>query len=329
MASYAEDAQRDWQNGGASLDVAHAMTQLTLRIVGKTLFDADLRDEAAELGAAITEVQEQFNARNGRVIQIPDAWPTPANRRAQRAIARLDAVIYRTIAARRATGDDRGDLLSMLLAAQDADDGEFMTDRQVRDEAMTLFLAGHETTANALAWTWYLLARHPAVYDRLRDEATAVLHGRTPTYADLAALPYALQVLKEAMRLYPPVPMIVRQATHAVTVGGQEFPANTRFLVSQYAMHRRPDLFPDPDRFDPDRFTPEAEANVPRDAYLPFADGPRNCIGASFALMEGQIILATLAQRVRFSLVPGKLVVPQPLVTLRPRDGIRVAVHRL
>jgi cytochrome P450 len=232
------------------------------------------------------------------------------------------------IAERRAGGEDQGDLLSMLLAAHDADDGSFMTDQQVRDETLTLLMAGHETTANALTWTWYVLAQHPPIYARLREEVDRVLRGRTPTAADLQSLPYSLQVLKESMRLYPPVPLVVREASCPVEIGGYSFPSGTRFIVSPYTLHRRPDLFADPERFDPDRFAPAAEARLPKGAYVPFVSGPRNCIGNNFALMEGQIVLATLAQRVHFSLVPGQRIVREALITLRPRDGIRMRVER-
>ncbi len=326
MADYAERAQRTWPDG-ATVDVAQEMMRLTLSIVGKTLFDADVLSEAEELGAALTVALTYVNDKTSTPFPAPTSWPTPSNRRNRRAIARLDATVHRMIRERRASGEDKGDLLSMLLLAQD-EDGATMTDKQVRDEAMTIFLAGHETTANALAWAWYLLARHPEVYDRLRDEARTVLAGRTPTFADLPNLPYALRVLKEALRLYPPAYIYGRYARAAVDLGKHQLPAKTWVLISPYVLHRRPDYFPNPERFDPERFAPEAEARLPRYAYLPFGGGPRVCIGNQFALMEGQIILAALAQRVRFELVAGQRIVPQPLITLRPRGGIRMVVRR-
>jgi cytochrome P450 len=327
MAGYAEQLQRTWADG-ATTDVAQEMMRLTLWIVGKTLFDADVLSEADELGEALAVAMRSFNQRLGTLLPLPLSWPTPGNRRARQAIERLDATIYRMIRERRAKGRDHGDLFSMLLQTTYEDDGSLMSDAQVHDEAMTLFLAGHETTANALAWCWYLLAQHPAVYERLRAEVEGVLAGRRPTFADLASLPYTLQVFKEAMRLYPPAPVFGRRAVRPVVIGGHHLPPGAEVFISPYAMHRRPDCFPDPERFDPERFTPEAEARLPRYAYLPFGGGPRICIGNHFALMEGQIILAALAQAVTFELVAGQRVEPEPLITLRPRHGILMHVHR-
>jgi cytochrome P450 len=328
MVSYSEQMQKEWANG-ATINIAREMSRLTLWIVGKVLFDADVLREADELGKALTIGMRRFNSEMSALVHIPLTWPTPGNRRVQKAIARLNATIYHMIEERRRSGVERGDLLSMLLNARDEDDGSFMTDKQVRDEAMTLFLAGHETTAVALTWTWYLLTQHPNVYERIRDEVDRVLGGRSPTFADLPKLPYALQVLKESMRLYPPAFGFARQAVRPVTIGNYELPAGILVLISPYAMHRRPDYFPDPERFDPERFTPEAEQRLPRYAYIPFGGGPRICIGNHFALVEAHLVLATLAQRVLFELVPGQRIEPQPIVTLRPKNGIKMRViHR-
>ena len=327
MVNYSERIQQEWADG-ATIDVAREMMRLTLWIVGKTLFDAEVLDEAEDLGKAITVAMHRFSTEMSTIVHIPYAWPVPLNQRVHKAVARLNATVYQMIEERRSSGKDRGDLLSMLLAARDEDDRSFMTDKQVRDEAMTLFLAGHETTANALAWTWYLLTQHPAAYARMREEVDRVLRGRLPTFADLPDLPYTLQVLKESMRLYPPAFAFGRVAIRPVTIGGFEIPTGTIILVSQYAIHRRPQYFPDPERFDPGRFTLEAEQRLPRYAYIPFGGGPRICIGNHFALMEGHLVLATLAQRVCFSLVAGQRIEPEPLVTLRPRYGIRMRVQR-
>ncbi len=328
MADYAERIQREWPHG-RTIDVAQEMMRLTLWIVGKTLFDVDVLDEAEELGAALETMMRSFNKRLSTLLPVPLHWPTPGNRRLQRAIERLDATIYRIIRERRASDDDRGDLLSILLQTQYEDDGSYMSDRQVHDEAMTLFLAGHETTANALAWSWYLLGQHADIYARMRAEADRVLAGRIPTFEDLAHLPYTLQVLKEAMRLYPPAPVIGRQVARTVTIGDHILPRGTDIVISPYALHRRPDYFPEPERFDPERWTPEAERRLPRHAYLPFSAGPRICIGNHFAMMEAHIILATLAQRVIFELDPRQHIKPEPLITLRPRNGIKLRVlHR-
>jgi cytochrome P450 len=328
MAEQAERAQQGWADG-AQIDVASEMMRLTLGIVGKTLFDADVGGEADQVRAALTTALHYVDAQTSTALPTPPNWPTPRNLRNRRAIARLDAIIYRLIAERRATGLDTGDLLSMLLQARDEDDGRGMSDRQVRDEAMTIFLAGHETTAVGLAWAWYLLAQNPHIYGRLREEATRVLAGRAPTYADLEQLPYALQVFKEAMRLYPPAYVIGRYSIRDVDLGDQVLPAKTWVIISPYTLHRRNEYFPDPERFDPERFTADNERRLPRYAYLPFGGGPRICIGNHFALMEGQIILAALAQRLTFDLLPGQQIRPRPLITLRPRDRIMMGVRRL
>ncbi len=324
MAAYTERLQQEWADG-ATVDIAHEMMRLTLWIVGKTLFDADVLGEAEELGAALNDTMHAFTAQ--LTSPIPPSWPLPRNLRANAATERLNATVYRMIADRRSGGGDRGDLLSMLLAAQD-EDGSFMTDQQVRDESMTLFLAGHETTANALAWAWFLLAQHPRAAERMRAEVDAALGGRTPEMADLPRLPYTLQVLKEAMRLYPPAFVFGRQATRPVRIGDYDLPTGTIVMVSPFALHRRPDFFPEPERFNPKRFAPEAEALLPRYSYLPFGGGPRICIGNHFAMMEGHLALAALAQRVRLELLPGQRIQPEPLVTLRPRGGIKMRVSR-
>lgn len=328
MASYAERAQTAWTEG-ATIDIAQEMMRLTLMIVSKVLLDAELAQEADELGEALTTAMRFTIDKFSAIVRVPSGWPTAGNRRFQQARERLDSTIYRIIEERRKSGEDPGDLLSMLLRAQDEDDGSFMNDVQVRDEVMSTFVAGYETVANALAWTWYLLARHPEVYGRLREEATRVLAGRTPTAGDLASLPYTFQVFKEAMRLYPPAWTISREAKRPTKLGDYLLPMGQVVIMSPYTLHRRPDYFPEPERFDPERFTPEAEQRLPRDAYIPFADGPRGCIGIHFAMLEGPIILATLAQRVIFNLVPGQQVEPEPLITLRPRGGIKVAVEKI
>jgi len=244
------------------------------------------------------------------------------------AIATLDGIILRIIRERRRSKTDTGDLLSMLLAAQEEGTGEGMSDAQVRDEVMTIFLAGHETTANALSWALYLLARHPEAYARLRAEAVAVLGGRTATASDIPHLGFALQVFKETLRLYPPAYLTSRLATRDVEIGGHRIGEGTDVVANICTMQRRPESFTDPDRFDPDRFEAAAEKAIPRGAYLPFGAGPRICIGNNFAMMEGQLILATLAQRVELSLVNAGEIAPEPLVTLRPAGGVPMRVKR-
>jgi cytochrome P450 len=319
---------RGWGDG-AAIDASREMMHLTLEIVGKTLFDAEVGSEAAEIGVALEVAMEHVITSLNALIHVPLSWPTPAHRRNREAIARLDETVYRLIRERRAQGGDKGDFLSMLLLAQDEGDGSVMTDRQVRDEAMNIFLAGHETTANALAWTFYLLAQHPAVRERIEREVDAALGEDEPALADLARLPYTLQVLKEAMRLYPPAYVTSRMATEPVEIGGHALEPGDIIVVNIMGMHRRADLFPEPDRFDPDRFRPEADSSLPRHAYLPFGAGPRVCIGNHFALMEAHLILATLSQRVRLDLPLGwRRIEPAPLMTLRPGGGMPMRVTR-
>ncbi len=327
MADLAERAQARLADG-AVVDVAHEMMRLTLAIVGKTLFDADVANDADDVGAAITAANHYVSEAVTR-LPTPMWLPTRRNRDARRAIATIDAIIYRLIAERRADGVDRGDVLSTLVMARDEESGEGMPDQQIRDEAVTLFLAGHETTANALAWSFYLLARHPDVYDRLAAEARAVLGGRTPAMDDLPRLPLAAMVLKETMRLYPPAYMVGRRAEREVPLGDVILRRGDTVFVNIFAMHRRADVFEAPDQFRPERFAPKREKLLPRGAYLPFGAGPRVCIGNHFALMEGQLLLAALAQRVRFAAVDARPVEPEPLVTLRPKGGLPMRVTRI
>jgi cytochrome P450 len=326
MAELTERAQAALDDG-AVVDVADQMMRLTLAIVGKTLFDAEVSCEADSIGEAMTFANHYVSEQVTR-LPTPRWLPTRRNRQVKRAIATLDGVIYRLIAARRAAGVDLGDVLSTLVMARDEVTGQGMDDRQIRDEAVTLFLAGHETTANALAWSFYLLARHPDVYDRLAAESRAVLGGRSPTMEDLPRLPTALAVLKEAMRLYPPAYLIGRAAERDVTVGGVDLRANDTVFVNIYGMHRRADYFAEPERFVPERFSPEREKQLVKGSYLPFGGGPRICIGNHFAMMEGQLILAALAQRLRFERADERDVEPEPLVTLRPKGGLPMRVVR-
>ncbi len=313
-----------WQAGGA-LDVATEMPLLTLSIVAKTLFSADLESEASEIGGAMTSVLEMF-----RLLLLPfseylDKLPLPSIRRFEKARARLDATIYGLIQERRKSAQDTGDLLSMLLFAQDEEkDGGGMTDVQVRDEALTLFLAGHETTANALTWTWYLLSQHPEVERRLHDEIDAVLGDRAPELGDVPQLRYAEMVLAEALRLYPPAWAIGRKAKDPFSVDGVEIPAGSIIILSPYLVQRDARWFPDPEKFDPERWTPEAREARPKFVYYPFGGGARVCIGERFAWMEGVIVMAAIAQKWRLRLEPGQHVEPLPLITLRVKNGLRM-----
>jgi cytochrome P450 len=327
MVGYADRMRRSWTDG-ATLDIAREMNRLTLSIVGRTLFDVDVEQQAATVGEALTAVMESFWMTMLPFGEVLERLPVPKLRRARMARARLDAIIYRMIADRRSSGGDRGDLLSMLLAAQDEDDGGGMTDDQVRDEAMTIFLAGHETTANALTWTWFLLSSAPDVEARLHAEVSNALNGRLPSTADLPSLPFVERVVTEAMRLYPPAWIIGRRAIDEYRLNEYVVPPRSILVMSPYIIQRDPRFYADPDRFDPDRWTPEFRAGLPRFAYFPFGGGPRQCIGESFAWMELILLVATIAQQCRLRLVPGHPVVPQPLITLRAKHGMRMTVER-
>jgi cytochrome P450 len=327
MSEYAEDAACGWADGGV-IDLSHEMTALTLRIVAKTLFDADVRDEATSVGEALSGAVEFVTNRQLSMIRLPLALPTPAHRKFRDAVGLLDATLYRVIAARRKSGEDTGDLLSMLLRSQDEQNGAGLSDQQVRDEAMTLFLAGHETTANAMTWAFHLLSRNRQVWLKLREEVVRVLGGRRPELADLPNLPYALQVFKETLRLYPSAYIFGREAVRDVRLLDVHIPRKAVVSVSVYAMHRDPSRFPNPDVFDPERWTPTHEAKLHRYAYLPFGGGARQCIGNQFALMEGQLILASVAQRVKLESLNPTLD-PDPQVTLRPKGKVPAKVTRL
>ena len=329
MTDYAARTGERWKDG-ETLDIAHEMMRLTLGIVGKTLFDADVESEADEIGGALTEVMNLFDLLLMPFSELLEKFPLPQTRRFQRARDRLDATIYRMIDERRRSGRDHGDLLSMLLMAQDEEgDQSGMTDEQVRDEAMTIFLAGHETTANALTWTWYLLSQHPEVEAKLHTEIERVLGGRLPEVADVPELRYTEMILAEAMRLYPPAWAIGRLAIKDYEVGGYTIPKKSLVLLSQYVMHRDTRFYTEPERFDPERWTPQAREARPQYAYFPFGGGPRRCIGEGFAWMEGILLIATLAQKWRLHLVPGHPVEPQPLVTLRTKYGMKMSLEKV
>ena len=310
---------------GEPIDAAAEMMALALRIVGKTLFSADLGGDARDVGAALGTALEVTNERFQQIFVLPKL-PTKMNRRFNAAMKVLDGVVGRVIAERRASGQEHPDLLSMLMSARDEETGEAMDDAQLRDELMTLFLAGHETTANALSWTFFLLSKSPQVQERLEAEVDRALAGRAPTVADLPKLPYTLQVVQEAMRLYPPAWLMSREALAEDAIGGFRIPKGSSVMLGPYVTHRHPAFWDNPEGFDPDRFTPQAIERRPRYAYFPFAGGPRQCIGSNFALMEAQVILAMAAQRYRLHLVPFHPVEPEPSVTLRPKGGIKMTV---
>jgi cytochrome P450 len=305
---------------GETRDVAPEMTRLTLGIAAKTLFNAELSDTADELGTAITVGLNNLSSRLSRPLLARLGW-LPRNRAAMAQAAKLDAVINGLIAQRRASNEDTGDVMSMLLAARD-EEGHTLTDKQIHDEALTLFIAGHETTANALTWALYLLAQHPDAEARLIDEVRGVLGARAATAADLAQMPYTEQVIKETMRLYPPAWIVPRVAIREVQIGAARLRPGDAAMTSPYITHRDPRWYADPERFAPERFTPEGEKALPRYAYFPFGGGPRICVGNQFAMMEARLVLATLYQQRRLALLPDQTITPNPLITLRPNGAI-------
>jgi cytochrome P450 len=324
MARLADDCAHTWERAD-EVDVHQEMMRLTLRIVGHTLLSTELADDAGRLGAALGEVLAY--AQNFEALLFLPSWvPTVGRRRARRAIAELDAIVLRLIADRRSRGEPGDDLLGMLLEATDDAGRPGMTDQQLRDELMTLILAGHETTANALSWTFYLLSRHPEVEARLVRELREVIGTGPARFGDLDRLVYTECVIREAMRLYPPAWMIERQAIARDRVGGYDLPAGWLVAVAPWTLHRDPDLYPEPEAFRPERFAPEAAASRSRYAYLPFGAGPRTCIGNAFAVMEAKLVLATLASRFRLTRVSSAPVEPDPGVTLRPRGDLRMRV---
>lgn len=327
MVNHALKQAAGWQSG-QTLDIAHEMMSVTLGIVAETLFGADVSGTVDQVGQAAEMGQRAVTEQSFMFIPIPFWLPTRQNREMRRARKALDSVLMPIITERRKSQQDTGDLLSMLLlSVDDEDPTKRMSDEQVRNEAMTMFLAGHETTANALSWTWYLLAQHPAAEAKLHEELDRVLAGRSPTLEDLPQLPYTEMVIKEAMRLYPPAWIITRVAKEDTTIGGYRVPKGTITIASPYVSHRDPRYFPEPEKFDPERFHKVNEERLPRDAYMPFGDGPHICIGNMFAMLEARLILATLASRFQMRLVPGQKIEPVPLIALRPRDGIQVQLQ--
>jgi len=328
MIDYAERTSSRWHDG-ASVDMHIEMMRLTLGIVSRTLFDADVDNEAAEIGAALTTAFESFNIAMLPFTELLEKLPLPAVRRFNAARDTLDRTIYRMIDERRKSGEDRGDLLSMLLLATDTEgDGSGMSDSQLRDEALTIFLAGHETTANALTWTWYLLAQNPEAEKKLHAEIDEVVGNRPPRTEDFPSLTYTRMVLAESMRLYPPAWAVGRRALEQFEVRGFQIPRRSVVLMSQYIVHRLSEYFPDPERFDPERWTPEATALRPKFCYFPFGGGSRVCIGEQFAWMEGVLLIAALSRKWRMRLEPGYPVEVQPLITLRPKHGMRMTIQK-
>ena len=320
-----------WQKAGSQpLDIPLEMKLLTLRVAGLTLFNLDLSNDADIVGRTFNKLIPPLTKY--AMVPFPPLWvPTPGNRHLQAELKTLDQLVYTMISERRKQLSDAvmetGDLLSVLLLTRDEETGEGMSDLQVRDEVMTLLLGGHETTASTLVWTWYLLAEHPEVEQRLHEEVDHVLNGQLPTVERLGDLPYTRNVLQEAMRLYPAAYFIIRHAIAEDEIGGYPVQANGLIFLMAHVIHRHPAFWEEPERFDPDRFTPERSANRPRYAYIPFGGGPRLCIGNGLAMMEAQLVLATVAQRYSLRVVPGHPVEPEVLLTPRPRHGLPMTLH--
>lgn len=324
MTERAEAMIDEWRDGEVR-DIHEDMSRVTLDIAARTLFGTDVRRDADVIHEALGVVMDQFTASLTGWIPIPLSWPTPGNLRAKRAVARIDEVIYRMVDERR-NSDERGDdLLSWLLEASEQDGG--MSTEQMRDELITLLLAGHETTALALSWTLMLLAHNRDVEDALLAELGEVLGDRHPAAGDESSLQYTRQVVEEGMRLYPPAWGIGREATADIDLDGYAIPKGTQVFFAQWATHRDPRLWEEPERFDPGRWSPERKKDIPRYAYFPFGGGPRVCIGMHFAVLEATLVLAAVAQRYRLELVPDHPIELQPAVTLRPKHGIRARLH--
>ena len=324
MADFVASEMDSWREGEVR-DIHRDMMRLTLRIVAAALFGANVTGKENQIAAALAEMMEQFHGMATWAFLLPRAIPIPSPRGLRRALREMDGIIYSVIRDRRANHSDASDLLAMLLEAR-SESGERMNDRELHDEIMTLFLAGHETTANTLAWTFYLLARNPEAESALVSELQRVLSGRAPGAGDLPLLPYTEMVIKESLRLYPPAWGVGRRAKAPFEVRGYHLPARTNVFILQWVTQRDARFFPDPIRFNPERWRddPVRAGRLPRFSYFPFGGGPRVCVGAGFASMEAALLLASVAQRFHFSLEPGHPVEPLASVTLRPKHGIKV-----
>ena len=314
-----------WRDGD-TLDIHGAMNDLTVQIVARALFGLEVESDTAEVGTCLHSILEQFRAQMDTGLLIPPSFPTPGNLRMKRALAKLEGVVYRIIRERRASAHRTDDLLSTLL--HPADSGECLTDTELRDEVMTLLVAGHETTAVSLTWTWYLLSLHPEVEARLASEIAGVIGGRPVTFDDLHRFRYVSRVVLETLRLYPPAWTTPRVALEDCMIGEFPVPRGASITMSQWVMHRDPRYFAEPSTFDPDRWADGLLARLPRFAYFPFGGGPRGCIGESFAMAEALLILVAIAQRFRLKRVGREPVLPWPTLTLQPRGKVRMRLEQ-
>jgi cytochrome P450 len=324
MAHYAKRMIATWVAGEVR-DLHRDMMRLTLEIVVKTLFNADVSADSEKVGQVLSRIVTPFAGQATLKWIMDNRLPTTTHRLFNQDAREIDEIVFRIIDERRRSGRDEGDLLSMLLKAQD-EDGSRLSDKQLRDEVMTIFLAGHETTALTLCWAWYLLAQNPEQEKKFHAELAEALGGRLPTMNDLSRLPYTEKIAKESMRLYPPAYALGREAVQECEIGGFRVPRGAQVFMFQWATQRDPRFFPQPDEFQPERWTEEFTNSLPKYAYFPFGGGPRACIGNYFAMMEVVLLLATIGQRFRFSLVPDHPVSLMPAMSLRPKDGIKVVV---
>jgi cytochrome P450 len=330
MVDCAEQMFERWDRAaslGEPVDLVAEMMAVTQRIIVRTMFSTDLGATAA----VVNRTWPIINRRIGETFwstKLETSLPLPANRRFWRALRELETVVYRIIADRRKTRRDESDLLSMFLAARDDETGTGMTDRQLRDEVVTMLLAGHETTSLALSWTYYLLSQHPEVERRIAAEIDRVIGADRPSFAHLERLTVTRRAIEESLRLYPPAWGFSRRALADDEIGGYRIPKGSLVFLIPFVVHRRPKLWPDPERFDPDRFAPALESARPRFAYFPFGGGPRGCIGAQFAMVEAQLIVAVIAQRYRIEILPDQQIRAEPLITLRPAPGLRAMVRK-
>ncbi|MFN2214766.1 MAG: cytochrome P450 [Anaerolineales bacterium] len=332
MVATIEEMLQKWEtvaDTGQIVNIQHEMMGLTMDVVTRTLFTSSLSpDEIAELGEQITFLLDMITERSQAIFPIGEKMPTAKNRRFDDGVATIDKIIYRLIDQRKRSQAKYDDLLSMLIAARDEDSGEGMDDKQLRDELVTIFLAGHETTAIALSWSVALLSLHPAVRRELQAEVDRVLDGSIPGAADYNELPYTNAVISEAMRLYPPLPVTIRQAIEDDVLDGHTIQANSSIFINIYSVHHNPDVWENPEGFDPQRFLPDKIKEIPRFAYLPFGGGPRQCIGNNFALMEAVLALSMITQRYELNLVPGADLDPYMPGTLRPKGGVPIIITR-
>jgi cytochrome P450 len=328
MTGAAEELLAEWSKlgAGATTDVAHDMMEVTLKIISRTMFSSDSDDIMAIMGGAAGRYQAEIRPNILDLLGLP-LWLAGLGRQkaADRVFHEFDTLIDRLIEARvRDPGNGPNDLLARLIAARDEQTGGGMSAQEVRDHVITIFMAGHETTAMAMTWAWYLVSQHPAVEAKLHAELDTVLRGRAPSQEDLGKLSFSRMIIEETMRIYPTVPALEREALAEDTLAGRRIPAGSTVLILPWVLHRHVKLWPNPGRFDPERFSPEQSAARPRFTYLPFGGGRRICIGAAFSIAEATILLATLAQRFRLRLAPGHVVEPQGLITLRPRHGMKM-----